>query len=74
MSCLMSIATPPPALFFLGLFTHSYPGVLGYTFPSFVSARVIMWASAVWAADRRLVILPVIPSGFAYSRFIFFVF
>ena len=74
MSSLMRIATPPPDRFCLGLLIHSYPCTLGCVFPSLVSASPIMWAFVVWASEIRLVTLPVIPAGFAYSRFIFFCF
>ena len=65
----MSRATPPPALLVLGLLTHSYPFMRGGFLPSLVSARPMMWALTVWAADIRLVILPVIPSGLVYRKF-----
>ena len=74
MSSLMSIATPPPRLFFLGLLTHLYPSTMGCVLPSFVSASPMMWAFVAWAADIRLVTFPVIPSGFVYRRFRYFCF
>ena len=74
MSSLTRKATPPPLPWGLCLFIQLYPGMLGAVFPSFVSARAIMWASLALAAVIRLGILPRIPCGFAYSRFIFFCF
>ena len=65
------IATPPPCLFCLFLYSHMCPSIIGGWPRSFVSVIQQMLHSYSSMAACRLFILPVIPFALVYIIFIF---